>query len=279
MPPVLKASVGLHAAAALSVGLQPAAWPWAAGAVALNHLGVTALGLWPTSRLLGPNLLRLPDAAAARRDITLTFDDGPEPAVTPQVLDLLDQFGAKATFFCIGQRVLQHRALAQEIVRRGHRIDNHSHIHRHNFSLLGPGGVKREVQRAQDAIAEVTGHVPRFFRAPAGLRNIFLDPVLHQLDLRLASWTRRGFDTARRDPDHVYGRLTDGLAAGDILLLHDGHAAHTASGQPVVLQVLPRLLQACADQGLKPVTLDHAFGPSLEAPPVHEARFAPTMAD
>jgi peptidoglycan/xylan/chitin deacetylase (PgdA/CDA1 family) len=279
MPPVLKASAGLHAAAALSVGLQPAAWPWAAGAVALNHLGVTALGLWPTSRLLGPNLLRLPDAAVARREITLTFDDGPEPAVTPQVLDLLDQFGAKATFFCIGERVLAHRELAQEIVRRGHRIDNHSHVHRHNFSLLGPAAVKREVLRAQDAIAEVTGRVPRFFRAPAGLRNIFLDPVLHQLDLRLASWTRRGFDTARSNPDYVYGRLTDGLAAGDLLLLHDGHAAHTAAGQPIVLQVLPRLLQACSDQGLKAVTLDQALGPSLEGAAVHGARFAPTMAD
>jgi peptidoglycan/xylan/chitin deacetylase (PgdA/CDA1 family) len=279
MPPVLKASAGLHAAAALSVGLQPAAWPWAAGAVALNHLGVTALGLWPTSRLLGPNLLRLPDAAVARREITLTFDDGPEPAVTPQVLDLLDQFGAKATFFCIGERVLAHRELAQEIVRRGHRIDNHSHVHRHNFSLLGPAAVKREVLRAQDAIAEVTGRVPRFFRAPAGLRNIFLDPVLHQLDLRLASWTRRGFDTARSNPDYVYGRLTDGLAAGDLLLLHDGHAAHTAAGQPIVLQVLPRLLQACSDQSLKAVTLDQACSPSFEGAAVHGARFAPTMAD
>jgi peptidoglycan/xylan/chitin deacetylase (PgdA/CDA1 family) len=279
MPPVLKASAGLHAAAALSVGLQPAAWPWAAGAVALNHLGVTALGLWPTSRLLGPNLLRLPDAAVARREITLTFDDGPEPAVTPQVLDLLDHFGAKATFFCIGERVLAHRELAQEIVRRGHRIDNHSHVHRHNFSLLGPAAVKREVLRAQDAIAEVTGRVPRFFRAPAGLRNIFLDPVLHQLDLRLASWTRRGFDTARSNPDYVYGRLTDGLAAGDLLLLHDGHAAHTAAGQPIVLQVLPRLLQACSDQSLKAVTLDQACSPSFEGAAVHGARFAPTMAD
>jgi peptidoglycan/xylan/chitin deacetylase (PgdA/CDA1 family) len=279
MPPVLKASAGLHAAAALSVGLQPAAWPWAAGAVALNHLGVTALGLWPTSRLLGPNLLRLPDAAVARREITLTFDDGPEPAVTPQVLDLLDQFGAKATFFCIGERVLAHRELAQEIVRRGHRIDNHSHVHRHNFSLLGPTAVKREVLRAQDAIAEVTGRVPRFFRAPAGLRNIFLDPVLHQLDLRLASWTRRGFDTARSNPDYVYGRLTDGLAAGDLLLLHDGHAAHTAAGQPIVLQVLPRLLQACSDQSLKAVTLDQACSPSFEGAAMHKTHFATTMAD
>jgi peptidoglycan/xylan/chitin deacetylase (PgdA/CDA1 family) len=259
LPPVLTASVGLHGAAALVAGLQPHAWPWAAGAVALNHLGVAAAGLWPTSSLLGPNILSLPDTAVARREITLTFDDGPEPSVTPQVLDLLDEYGVKATFFCIGRRVLEHPDLAREMVRRGHHIDNHSHIHRHNFSLLGPGGMAREIQRAQDAIAEVTGRVPRFFRAPAGLRNAFLEPVLQRLDLRLASWTRRGFDTARSNPAYVAQRLLNGLAPGDLLLLHDGHAATTEQGLPVVLAVLPRLLQACADQGLRGVTLEQAF--------------------
>ncbi|MBC7701075.1 MAG: polysaccharide deacetylase family protein [Massilia sp.] len=259
MPWVLKASVGLHAAAGVAVATMPGLWPQALAGVAANHLAVTALGLWPTSRLLGPNILRLPPTAIARREITLTFDDGPDPQVTPQVLDLLDTFQVKATFFCIGVRVLQYPTLAREIVQRGHRIENHSHAHRHTFSVSGLKRIEQEIRRGQAAIADTVGRAPCFFRAPAGLRNVFLDPVLHKLDLRLASWTRRGFDTARSDVDQVARRLIDELAPGDLLLLHDGHAARTSAGQAVVIEVLPRLLEACRARNVHPVTLDTAF--------------------
>lgn len=259
MPWALKASVGLHAVAGVTALLEPGLWAPALASVAANHVAITAIGLWPRSQWLGPNILSLPDAAVARREITLTFDDGPDPQVTPQVLDVLDAYQAQATFFCIGRRVTQYRELAQEIVRRGHRIENHSHAHRHTFSVSGLGRIEAEILRGQAAIAEAVGREPRFFRAPAGLRNVFLDPVLHKLDLRLASWTRRGFDTTRRDPDQVLRRLSRGLAAGDLLLLHDGHAACTPGGQPVVIEVLPRLLDACQVHQLRPVTLDAAF--------------------
>ena len=87
--------------------------------------------------------------------------------------------------------------------------------------------------------------VPRFFRAPAGLRNPFLEPVLARESLQLVSWTRRGFDTVNGSARAVLGRLTRRLRAGDILLLHDGHAARTAAGTPVILEVLPRCLAPC----------------------------------
>jgi len=90
---------------------------------------------------------------------------------------------------------------------------------------MGPRGIEQEIVDAQHSIARITGQSPRFFRAPAGLRNPFLDPVLCRLQLRLASWTRRGFDTVNVDSDRVYRRLTRSLGPGDILLLHDGHAA------------------------------------------------------
>jgi peptidoglycan/xylan/chitin deacetylase (PgdA/CDA1 family) len=124
---------------------------------------------------------------------------------------------------------------------------------------LGPGGIAAEIARAQDTIAAVTGERPRFFRAPAGLRSPLLDPVLARFGLRLASWTRRGFDTVNPDPAIVFERLTRGLRSGDILLLHDGHAAHTASGTPVILEVLPRVLQAVAAAKLTPITLRAAL--------------------
>jgi hypothetical protein len=91
--------------------------------------------------------------------------------------------------------------------------------------------------------------------------------VLFELQLELVSWTRRGFDTVRSNPADVLARLTRNLRAGDILLLHDGNMAHTASGRPVVLDVLPALLKRCADGGLRTVTLP-------EAMPAHVAQAA-----
>ncbi|KQP11847.1 polysaccharide deacetylase family protein [Pseudorhodoferax sp. Leaf267] len=262
-PPLLvQASVACHLGAAGLAATAPALWPWAAGAVVLDHALLATTGLWPRSTWLGANVRRLPAAAAARREVAVTLDDGPDPQVTPQVLDILDAHGARATFFCIAQQAERHPALTREIVRRGHSVQNHSLQHRHNFSLLGPAGFKREIGAAQDRLAQLTGQRPTCFRAPAGLRNPFLDPVLHALDLRLVSWTRRGFDTRERDPQTVLARLTDGLAAGDIVLLHDRHGATMADGRPVVLAALPALLERIRAAGLATTTVPDA----LQAP-------------
>ena len=257
--PLLYASAALHLGAAGAVLARPGAWPWALATVVANHVVLAGAGLWPRSQLLGPNWNRLPPQTGMAGGVAITIDDGPDPEVTPQVLEQLDRHQACATFFCVGERVLRFRDLAQEIVRRGHAIENHSQRHRHNFSLLGPKGMNHEISRAQDSIAEVTGSRPEFFRAPAGLRNPFLDPVLAQLKLRLASWTRRGFDTVDGNAQSVYRRLANPLRGGDILLLHDGNAARGGAGTPVILEVLPRLLDAMAVRDLKPVTLRSAL--------------------
>ncbi len=258
--PAMKASFALHGVAALGTLALPAAWPWALGALAANHAVLTLAGLLPRSTLLGPNLTRLPDAAAARNEIALTIDDGPDPAVTPRVLDLLDAAGVRASFFCIGWRARENPALCREIVARGHRVENHGDSHSSAFSAFGPGRIKADIAAAQATLSDITGQAPRFFRATAGLRNPFLDPVLAALDLRLAAWSRRAYDTREGRPDVVLGRLTRGLGAGDILLMHDGHAALTPDGQPVILAVLPPLLRSLAEHELKPVTLAEALG-------------------
>jgi peptidoglycan-N-acetylglucosamine deacetylase len=252
--PLMKVSALVHVGAVASL-VRPELWPWALGAVFADHLLLTACGLWPRSTLLGPNWTRLPPAAAACGRLAITIDDGPDPAVTPQVLARLDERGAKATFFCIGERVVRYPELAREIILRGHTIENHSQRHRHSFSLLGPRAIAREISQAQESIGAVTASPPLFFRAPAGLRNALLEPVLVRLGLRLVSWTRRGFDTVDRNPTAVLAKLTRGLRAGDILLLHDGGAARTTHGTPVILEVLPRLLDLCAAASLTSVTL------------------------
>jgi peptidoglycan/xylan/chitin deacetylase (PgdA/CDA1 family) len=258
-PLLLRASVAGHVAAAVAVVLYPSFWPWALAAVIADHGLITFAGLWPRCSWLGPNLVRLPAAACRRYEVAVTIDDGPDPAVTPAVLDLLDAAGAKATFFCIAERACAHPDLIRDIVRRGHSVENHSRDHSHAFSLMGRKRLAREVGGAQDQLQQLAGAAPRFFRAPAGLRNPFLEPELRRHGLRLASWTRRGFDTRVGDPQRVLARLTHGLQAGDILLLHDGHAATTPAGRAVVLEVLPLLLQACRRAGLTPVTMPQAM--------------------
>jgi peptidoglycan/xylan/chitin deacetylase (PgdA/CDA1 family) len=239
----------------VAVLTRPELWPWAVGGVAANHALLTTAGLLPRSKLLGENWTRLPPEAADRGEIALTFDDGPDPDVTPRVLELLGVHRARASFFCIGERAARHRDLCRQILEGGHQIENHTHRHRHDFAFMGRRGFLSELQRAQATLAEITGRTPLFFRAPAGLRNPLLDPVLQRLDLRLASWTRRGYDTCTGDSRVVERRLLRGLGAGDLLLLHDGNAARTPRGVPVVLEVLPRLLAAVESAGLRPVTL------------------------
>jgi peptidoglycan-N-acetylglucosamine deacetylase len=259
MAPLLKASAVIHGTALVGCVASPPLWPWALAAVAANHAALTAAGLLPRSQVLGPNLVRLPTHAQVRREMALTIDDGPDPEVTPRVLDLLDAAGAKATFFCIGRRARQAPALCRDIVARGHRVENHGESHSHAFALFGPGRMRADISAAQSVLSDITGQAPQFFRPTAGLRNPFLEPVLARLGLQLASWTRRPFDTARGDPQAAMQHLTRNLAPGDILLLHDGHAARTPNGVPVVLAVLPDFLKTLHQQGLKPVTLRDAL--------------------
>ena len=257
--PFLQGSAALHVAAVAGAALGPELWPWALGALAANQAAILAGVLLPRSRLLGPNWTHLPEPAAARRAVALTLDDGPDAEVTPQVLEVLARHGARATFFCVGKRAARHPELVRAIVDAGHAVENHSLRHHHAFALLGPGRTIEEIGAAQDTLTSLAGTAPRFFRAPAGLRNPFLDLALTRLGLQLVSWTRRGYDTRNTNAGDVLARLTRGLAPGDILLLHDGNAARTARGVPVVLEVLPRLLETLAAASLRPVTLRAAL--------------------
>lgn len=253
-------SIALHLSALMLVIVEPGQWCWALGGVLINQIVVALVGLWPSSNWLGSNWRQLPTAAAARNEIAMTIDDGPDSVVTPQVLDILERYSAKATFFCIGDKAARYPDLCREIVRRGHAVENHSQRHRHTFAFLGYSGFMRELQAAQDTLTAIVGQRPVFFRAPAGLRNPLLDPVLHRLDLQLASWSIRGFDTRIGDVERVKSRLLRGLRAGAILLLHDGNAARTPAGIPVILEVLPAVLAAAATADLNFVTLRQASG-------------------
>ena len=252
-----------HAAAAGLLALHPGWWPGLASAIACNHAALAAAGMWPRSQCLGRTLFRLP---APGLTVALTFDDGPDPAVTPAVLDLLAAAGATASFFCIGDRARRHPLLLRRIVGAGHQVENHSLTHPYLFAFLSGAALRREVQDAQAILAEITGVAPAWFRAPMGFRGPLLDHALAQAGLRLAAWSRRGYDTRCRDPAQVLQRLQRRLAPGDVLLLHDGHCAATAHGAPVVLGVLPPLLANLRALGLSARALPAATAETAAEP-------------
>jgi hypothetical protein len=189
--PVMRASVIVHAAAIVLLAADPQGWPWALGVLAANHFVLFCAALSPNDRLLGPNLSSLPASAAARGEICLTFDDGPNPDVTPSVLDLLDRFQAKASFFCIGEKAAAYPELVREIARRGHSIENHSYDHRSAFAFFGTSWLRRQVEAAQEthcARWTAAGFLSRSGRISKPASHF----VLSNAGLRHVSWTRRG---------------------------------------------------------------------------------------
>jgi peptidoglycan/xylan/chitin deacetylase (PgdA/CDA1 family) len=248
----------VHVAGLAALAAAPAAWPAVAAALVANHALLAAAGLAPRSPLLGPNLARLPAPAASRGQIALTFDDGPDPATTPRVLDVLDAHGARATFFCVGRHAAAHPELVRDIAARGHAIENHTARHATAFGWYGPARLREDIGAAQAMLAALAGRAPAFFRAPFGMRSPLLDPALAHLGLRLVSWTRRGYDTTDGDAHRVLARLVHGLAGGDILVLHDGIATGPRRAESTALRVLPELLARVRDAGLRPVTLREA---------------------
>ena len=251
--PAIRASAGLHLGAAAATLAMPAIWPWMLGAVALNHAVLTAAGMIPRTALLGPNLRRLPPGRAARGEVALTFDDGPDPMLTPRVLAMLAEAGARASFFLIGERARRHPALVRAILAGGHSIENHTDTHPTFFAALGMGGQRRQILRAQQSLHD-TGAAPRWFRPPMGLRSPLLDPVLARVGLHHASWTWRSADAVLPDAEAILRRLRR-VGAGDVVLLHDGTWRADAIGQPPLLRVLPRLLERLRRDGLRAVPL------------------------
>lgn len=253
-------SAALHVAAGAAALAQPALWPWALSAVLLNHAGAAALSFVPGNQLLGPALTRLP-AGGTRPEIALSFDDGPDPAITPRVLDLLDAAGARASFFVVGAHARRHAALLREIVERGHAVENHSLRHSIVHGFMLPAQLQREVAAAQSLLSDLTGRAPRFFRPPFGVRTPVTEPVLCRLGLVCAQWSVRSLDAVDADPVRVAARVAGPLAAGDIVLLHDGLATGRRIEPPTVLAALPIILEAMRARGLRSVTLREACAP------------------
>ncbi|HVG23108.1 MAG TPA: polysaccharide deacetylase family protein, partial [Thermoanaerobaculia bacterium] len=199
--------------------LWPTAPAIAIGIVALSHALLLYPVLRPNVQWLGPVVTRFD---TSRKEVWLTIDDGPTDD-TPAVLDLFDRHDVKATFFVKGELAEQFPEAAQEILRRGHSLANHSHTHPSgSFWCSPPGRVAHEIDGCNRAITSIAGAPPRWFRAPVGMKNPAVHPTLARRGMRLIGWTARGFDAVRSDPREILARILPHLRPGAIIVLHQG---------------------------------------------------------
>lgn len=224
---LIRASLLTFAAAAplLAIGLISTNLWLALLPLFASHTLMLYATLVPKCQWWGPVFTRF---QTAEREVWLTIDDGPSPAHTLRMLDLLKQFRAQATFFVIGANAEKYPHLITEILTRGHTLANHTHSHpAGTFWCAGPATIGRQIDACAENLRPIPERTAIYFRAPAGLRNMFVHPVLARRGLLLVGWTVRGLDTLKRDPMAVAERVEKGVGPGAIVLLHEGHRAES----------------------------------------------------
>ncbi|MDQ6624327.1 MAG: polysaccharide deacetylase family protein [Verrucomicrobiota bacterium] len=189
----------------------------------VSHLLLLYATLVPNCQWWGPVMTRF---RTSEREVWLTIDDGPSPAHTLVMLDLLKQFDARATFFVVGERAEQYPHLITEILTRGHTLANHTQTHpRRTYWCAGPARIEREISACAEALRTTADRPAFLFRPPVGMTSPFLHPALRRRGLRLIGWTVRGLDTIAREPERVADRIERSARPGAILLLHEGQRA------------------------------------------------------
>lgn len=235
---------------------------------------VVAWGMFhPRSRVMGPLVFRgAPAEPGDAPRVALTFDDGPTPDSTPAVLDALQQVDAPAAFFVIGRNVVQHPHLLRRIHDDGHLVANHTHDHDRQ-GLWGLNGFwRRQIDRADDAIADVIGKRPAMFRPPMGLKHWHLMSEARYGGHAVVTWTRRALDgRTRRRPDkrRIVKRLRK-ARDGEVLLLHDGHEPDRPMNHTPTADAIVPLVNQLRDQGVEVVRLDKLLGLPAYQPAVDD---------
>lgn len=216
----------------------------------------------PASPILYPTLIR---GRSDRPQVALTFDDGPDPEITPAVLDLLADCQARATFFVIGRSLEKNPALAERMCREGHELGNHSWQHSHFQNFYSAAGHGEEIDRCAQLI-KTLAHTTRdpLYRPPVGLKSPAMARAAHKRNLTVVAWSIHSRDTIARNPRVIAAGVLARIQPGDIVLLHDGHDQEQRH-RPQIRQALPLLLQGLRQRGLTSVPVSELADDTLPA--------------
>ena len=228
------------------------------------------------SRLFGYRVLK---RGMSERDISLTFDDGPDPVYTPRLLDLLGRHGIKATFFVVGKHAEAHPDIILRMHQEGHSIGIHNYLHRSNW-LMRPKSVAKQIRMTSELIERITGTKPRFYRPPWGIMNLFDFASRHQLQIVL--WSMMAGDWRKSTgAAKIESRMLKRLSGGTIYLLHDcGNTFGADLEAPAnTIEALERFIPAALDRGYRFVRVDeladaYAKAAQRKAHPVRKALVA-----
>jgi len=253
--------------------------PWlvAVPSFLTGFAGLAAVGaVHPRSQLFGRTIYQTNQA----RKLAITFDDGPNPSITPKLLDLLDRHKAKATFFVVGRYVRESPDLTKEILTRGHLLGNHTDTHP-NLFYCGPTETRAELLRCSEAIGQATWEEPRWFRPPFGFRSPWLGALVQQHRMRTVMWTLIPGDWRPKPSEWLIDRMkpiaehAQALppkpkplpysSAGDVLCLHDGHYSRPNEDRTHTLVALEYWLPRWRDLDLEFVTMGEMNGKAVEA--------------
>lgn len=188
-----------------------------------------------------------------KKQIALTFDDGPHPSQTHRILEILDRYDVQATFFMIGVNVEHYPDAAREVIARGHEVGNHTYTHSH-LQSMGEYSLMREVGRCEDVLEGLCEYRPHLFRPPEGVINSHVEACAAKGDYRLILWSLDTKDWETKNAQMIASRVLNQIQSGDIVLMHDYVAK---SKTPEALEIfLPKLLAL----GYEPVTVSALLG-------------------
>jgi len=189
--------------------------------------------------------------------VALTFDDGPDPVYTPEILDILKEKDVRATFFLVGKNVNSYPEIAKRIVEEGHSIGNHTYSHRSLIPLTAKSTYK-EVKDAETAIDEATGVRPTLFRPPRGVYSNYVRGLLKEEGYTLVLWDLSAVDWAELAPKKIVTNVKNRVKPGSIILLHDSGdlITHRGGNRASTVKALPEIIDTLRAQGYEFVTVD-----------------------
>jgi peptidoglycan-N-acetylglucosamine deacetylase len=218
----------------------------------LAAAGIAAHGAWHrNSAVFGPVLTRLP---GDELQVSLTFDDGPNPRATPRILEVLRRERVRATFFILGRHAERWPELVRRAALDGHQLGNHGYFHR-KLHRRSPGYVRDDLTRGTEQIVRASGVRPRHFRAPHGFRSPWVTPIAASLGQRTVGWSLGVWDSARPGAEVIAERALAGMHAGSILLLHDGDGYDPDGDRLQTAEALPAILDGLRGRGFRFTTL------------------------
>lgn len=202
-------------------------------------------------------------------EVALTFDDGPNPPYTSQILAILQRYGVPATFFVIGSQAQNYQDLTQQEAQQGNVIGNHSWSHPSDLTTLPPADVRSQLQSTNNQIKADTGQSPALFRPPGGHYNSAVQSIAADLGLSTILWSVDPRDWSRPGVSKIVQTVLDTTHNGSIILLHDGGGDRSQT-----VAALPQIISALQQRGFQFVTISRMIqnlppggtGPSLITP-------------